>query len=108
MSEENHQRSLQEPVLVLNATYEPINVTAVRRALVLILKGVATAEEDDGSFIHAARVAIRIPSVIRLLEFRRIPYQTRALSERTCCCATVTLASSVAVPCLHMNLPWIT
>jgi len=82
MPEENHQRSLQEPVLVLNATYEPINVTAVRRALVLILKGVATAEEDDGSFIHAARVAIRIPSVIRLLEFRRIPYQTRALSRK--------------------------
>ena len=74
MSEENHQRALQEPVLVLNATYEPINVTAVRRALVLILKGVATAEEDDGAFIHAARVAVRIPSVIRLLEFRRIPY----------------------------------
>jgi 5-methylcytosine-specific restriction endonuclease McrA len=82
MSEDNHQRSLQEPVLVLNATYEPINVTAVRRALVLILKGVATAEEDDGSFIHAARFAVRIPSVIRLLEFRRIPYQTRALSRK--------------------------
>jgi len=82
MSEDDHQRSLQEPVLVLNATYEPINVTAVRRALVLILKGAATAEEDDGSFIHAARLAIRIPSVIRLLEFRRIPYQTRALSRK--------------------------
>jgi 5-methylcytosine-specific restriction endonuclease McrA len=82
MSEDDHQRSLQEPVLVLNATYEPINVTAVRRALVLILKGVATAEEDDGSFIHAARFAIRIPSVIRLVEFRRIPYQTRALSRK--------------------------
>src|SRR6516225_3299029 len=26
---------MQEPVLVLNATYEPINVTAVRRAMVL-------------------------------------------------------------------------
>ena len=82
MSEDDHQRSLQEPVLVLNATYEPINVTAVRRALVLILKGVATTEEDDGSFIRAARFAIRIPSVIRLLEFRRIPYQTRALSRK--------------------------
>ena len=36
---------MQEPVLVLNATYEPINVTAVRRAMVLLLKGVAQAEE---------------------------------------------------------------
>jgi 5-methylcytosine-specific restriction endonuclease McrA len=82
MSEDTHQRLLQEPVLVLNATYEPINVTAVRRALVLILKGVAATEEEDGSFIHAARLAVRIPSVIRLLEFRRIPYQTRALSRK--------------------------
>ena len=32
---------LQEPVLVLNSTYEPIHVTAVRRALMLMLKGVA-------------------------------------------------------------------
>ena len=28
---------MQAPVLVLNATFEPINVTAVRRALVLML-----------------------------------------------------------------------
>jgi len=82
MSEDGHQRLLQEPVLVLNATYEPINVTAVRRAIVLVLKGVATAEEENGAFLHAADFAIRIPSVIRLAEFRRIPYQTRALSRK--------------------------
>ena len=35
---------MQEPVLVLNATFEPINVTAVRRAMVLMIKGVAQAE----------------------------------------------------------------
>ena len=29
---------MQEPVLVLNATFEPINVTAVRRAMVLLLR----------------------------------------------------------------------
>src|SRR6202795_4763266 len=36
---------MQEPVLVLNATYEPINVTAVRRAMGLMLKGGAQGEE---------------------------------------------------------------
>jgi 5-methylcytosine-specific restriction endonuclease McrA len=82
MSEDGHQRLLQDPVLVLNATYEPINVTAVRRAIVLVLKGVATTEEEDGHFIHASQFAVRVPSVIRLLEFRRIPYQTRALSRK--------------------------
>ncbi len=79
---EADQRVLQEPVLVLNATYEPINITAARRAVVLVLKGVATTEEENGSFIHSTRLAIRIPSVIRLTHFRRIPYQTRALSRK--------------------------
>lgn len=79
---EADQRILQAPVLVLNATYEPINVTAARRAVVLVLKGVATTEEENGSFVHSARVAVRIPSVIRLTHFRRIPYQTRALSRK--------------------------
>lgn len=77
-----NQRPLQVPVLVLNATYEPINVTAARRAIVLVLKGVATTEEENGCYIHSTRVALRVPSVIRLVEFRRIPHQTRALSRK--------------------------
>src|ERR1035438_2782750 len=36
---------LQMPVLVLNASYEPINICGARRALVLVLKGVARTEE---------------------------------------------------------------
>ena len=72
---------MHAPVLVLNASYEPINVCAARRAIVLVLKGVAMTEEENGHFLHAARLAIRVPSVIRLLEYRRIPHQTRALSR---------------------------
>ena len=41
----HRQERLHRPVLVLNASYEPINVCAARRALVLVLKGVAAAEE---------------------------------------------------------------
>jgi 5-methylcytosine-specific restriction endonuclease McrA len=69
-------------VLVLNASYEPINVCAARRALVLVLKGVAMTEEENGHFLHSARVAMRLPSVIRLLEYRRIPHQSRVLSRK--------------------------
>src|SRR5205085_12199043 len=75
------QRLMQTPVLVLNASYEPINITPVRRAVVLVIKGVATTEEEDGAYIHSARLAFRIPSVIRLRAFRRIPFQTRAPSR---------------------------
>ncbi|MBI2818935.1 MAG: HNH endonuclease [Acidobacteria bacterium] len=73
---------LQTPVLVLNATYEPVNVCGARRALVLILKGAALAEEELAKEVRSASFAIRVPSVIRLLEYHRIPYQTRVLSRR--------------------------
>jgi 5-methylcytosine-specific restriction endonuclease McrA len=73
---------LQKPVLVLNASYEPINICAARRALVLVLKGVASAEESSLSAVHSARNSVTLPSVIRLLEYRRIPRQTRALSRK--------------------------
>src|SRR3982750_3279403 len=73
---------LQKPVLVLNASYEPINICAARRALVLVLKGVAATEEHSGYAVRSSRRATPLPSVIRLLEYRRIPHQTRALSGK--------------------------
>lgn len=73
---------MQAPVLVLNATFEPINVTAVRRALVLMLKGVAQAEEINPAEVHSATKAVHVPSVIRLLSYRHIPQQSRALSRK--------------------------
>jgi len=73
---------LQLPVLVLNATYEPVHVTAAKRAIVLVLKGVASAEEHSHHHVHSPSAALKVPSVIRLHEYRRIPYQTRALSRK--------------------------
>jgi 5-methylcytosine-specific restriction endonuclease McrA len=81
----SHQTSgdrLHRPVLVLNASYEPINVCAARRALVLVLKGVAAAEEVTHHHVSSARSVLRLPTVIRLLEYRRIPHQSRALSRK--------------------------
>src|SRR3974390_2481526 len=83
VNDERQSRSpMLSPVLVLNASYEPINVCAARRAIVLVLKGVAMMEEANGHHLHAARLAIHVPSVIRLLEYRRIPHRTRALSRK--------------------------
>ncbi len=73
---------LHQPVLVLNASYEPINICAARRALVLVLKGVASTEEHAPAHVHSSRAAVRLPSVIRLLEYRRIPHQSRSLSRK--------------------------
>ncbi len=74
--------ALHTPVLVLNASYEPINICAARRALVLILKGVATPQEFSYILVHSARSAMKLPSVIRLVEYRRIPHQNRPLSRK--------------------------
>ena len=49
--QENDGHALHQPVLVLNASYEPINVCAARRAIVLVLKGVAMTEEDRKSVV---------------------------------------------------------
>jgi 5-methylcytosine-specific restriction endonuclease McrA len=73
---------LRMPVLVLNASYEPIHVCAVRRALILLFKGIAAAEESCEMLLHSATAQLPVPSVIRLLEYRRIPHQTRALSRK--------------------------
>src|SRR5450756_1695260 len=48
MHSEGDGYALHQPVLVLNASYEPINICAARRAIVLVLKGVAATEEING------------------------------------------------------------
>ena len=73
---------LGSPVLVLNASYEPIHVCVARRALILLLKGVAATEELSNDEVHSPSRVVPVPSVIRLLEYRRIPRQTRALSRK--------------------------
>jgi len=47
-----------------------------------VLKGVARTEEEQGAVLHSHRMNLQMPSVIRLLEYRRIPHQTRALSRK--------------------------
>ena len=47
-----------------------------------MLKGIASAEEVTSHNVHSTRRSLRVPSVIRLLEYRRIPHQTRALSRK--------------------------
>ncbi|MEA2298588.1 MAG: hypothetical protein QOF77_1524, partial [Solirubrobacteraceae bacterium] len=60
-------------VLVLNATYEPINVCTVRRAVVLLLKEKAEVLEHARWEIHSETTAIARPTVIRLITYVRVP-----------------------------------
>jgi 5-methylcytosine-specific restriction endonuclease McrA len=66
-------------VLVLNASYEPLNITSWRRAVVLLLKGKAEQLEFNGQFVYSG---FPLPSVIRLRHYVRVPYKEIPLTRR--------------------------
>ena len=63
-------------MLVLNATYEPINVCTVRRATVLLLKEKAEVIEHGARTLHWATARSPRPVVIRLVTYVRVPRDT--------------------------------
>ncbi len=70
-------------VLVLNTTYEPLNVCSLRRALVLLIKGKAEILESAGPRIHSERLTLPVPAVIRLVSHVRVPPgERRRVSRR--------------------------
>jgi 5-methylcytosine-specific restriction endonuclease McrA len=71
------------PVLVLNASYEPLNVCSVRRAHVLVFKGKAEVLEEHGTPLRSATDTFARPHVIRLVQYVRVPRAAqRKISRR--------------------------
>ena len=62
-----------EQVLVLNASYEPLNVCSVRRAHVLVWKGKAEVLESLPKGLRSATDTFVWPHVIRLVQYVRVP-----------------------------------
>src|SRR5438105_14534770 len=60
-------------VLVLNASYEPLNVCSVRRAHVLVFKGKAEVIERLDKPLTSATSTYPWPHVIRLVTYVRVP-----------------------------------
>ena len=72
-----------QQVLVLNASYEPLNVCSVRRAHVLVWKGKAELVEELPRRLHAASDTYPWPHVIRLVHYVRVPRALkRTISRR--------------------------
>ena len=72
-----------QQVLVLNASYEPLNVTTVRRAHVLVFKGKAEVIEELTQQLHSATDTYPWPHVIRLVAYVRVPRAVqRKISRR--------------------------
>lgn len=73
---------MQEPVLVLNANFEPINVCNTRRAINLILGGRATLVLDGRGEIKTVSHSYPIPSIIRLDKMVKRPRPKVHLTKR--------------------------
>jgi len=71
-------------VLVLNATYEPMSVVSVRRAVLLLLKEKAEIVEAAEAYLRSAQTQLPVPLVIRLVCYVRIPHRlSLPVSRRT-------------------------
>lgn len=74
--------------LVLNASYEPINIITDTRAVVLILQGKAESVLDQDRICSGDKQALMFPSVVRLTymaavpRMRQVPLSRRALFQR--------------------------
>jgi 5-methylcytosine-specific restriction endonuclease McrA len=64
--------------LTLNASFEPLTLVPVRRALRLVIDGKAEIVETDGDrMVRSARLAVPRPLVIRLVRFIHVPRKFR-------------------------------
>lgn len=70
-------------VLMLNQNYEPLTVCSARRAIVLLFQGKAEMiETADGLKLHSVREDFRLPSVVRLSQYKRVPYKRIMLTRK--------------------------
>jgi 5-methylcytosine-specific restriction endonuclease McrA len=64
--------------LALNASFEPLTMVPMRRALRLVLDGKAEiVEADEERLVHSERLALPRPVVIRLVKFIHVPRRFR-------------------------------
>jgi 5-methylcytosine-specific restriction endonuclease McrA len=91
---------LQHPTLVLNRNWQPVNVATVARALVLLWNESARVVDPDDfqlytwddwsqlrpgegeQFIQAVRLRLRVPEVIVLADYDRLPNAAVSFSRR--------------------------
>ena len=74
--------AVNEPVLVLNANFEPLNVCDMRRAVGLLLTGKAEMLANGRGHIRTQRVTYPKPSVIKLEHMVRRPRPRVRLTKR--------------------------
>lgn len=74
--------SLNRLVLVINASYEPVNICTARRAMTLLFKGAAVVEVVSAHTVRTPQINIPLPSVVRLVHYKRMPRMNRSVSRK--------------------------
>ncbi len=67
---------MSRSVLVLNATFEPLSLVSVRRAVVLLLREKAELVETTERMLHSSTRSLPEPLVIRLTRYVRLPHRS--------------------------------
>jgi 5-methylcytosine-specific restriction endonuclease McrA len=93
-------KSLQRPTLVLNRNWQPVNIATVARALVLVWNATAQIVDpedyrlydwedwvrlhpkENETFIRSVRFRLRVPEVIALRSYDRVPSSVVTFSRR--------------------------
>ena len=76
------ERFLFEQVLLLNASYEPLNVINWQRAIKLVFLNKVEVVEESAREISSITVSMRVPSVVRLMGFVRFRRKDAKYSRR--------------------------
>lgn len=71
-----------DSVLLLNATYEPLQMISVRRAVKLLLAGKVEAVEGIAHRLFTPGAVFEVPSVMRLTYYVNVPQRGVAWSKR--------------------------
>jgi 5-methylcytosine-specific restriction endonuclease McrA len=67
---------MSKTVLVLNATFEPLSLVSVRRAVVLLLREKAELVEATERLLYSSSRTLPEPLVIRLTRYVRLPHRS--------------------------------
>jgi 5-methylcytosine-specific restriction endonuclease McrA len=73
------RRDHASPVLVLNASFEPINICGWESAIKKVVKGKATVIQYHDRYVH---LGLQLPSVVRLIHYARVPHRVQELTRK--------------------------
>jgi len=74
---------LNKKVLVLNQSYEPLCISNVRRTVMMLYLGKAEVIEPvDHRFLRSLHLKIQVPSIVRLLLYKKVSGKKVILSRK--------------------------